>query len=268
VTGKVTGAISYRFTNDGRSIVQLNLSENGSAFVVFRENGEENHIISVNGPGNPEVVSRDENPMKVTLWESGEYVFDFSNGNETKIAATVESPLALTGSWEVSFEQEGNEPVKTTFENLMLWNEHSDPYIKYFSGTAVYRKSFSMSAEQVKDVVRLQLGEVFNISRVWLNDQDLGVIWTTPWQVDLTGSVKEGTNELKIEVTNCWSNRLIGDAGLPPEKRSTNTNVRLVTDREKFRRGFKAVSTTDPLMPSGLAGPVIVKFGISEIVNY
>ena len=140
-------------------------------------------------------------------------------------------------------------------------------FMKYFSGTAAYEKTFSVTEEQVKHPIRLQLGKVHDICRVWLNGKDLGVIWTAPWQIELTDAIKEGTNELTIEVTNCWSNRLIGDAGLPPDKRTTNTNVRLVSDRSKYSRLFQAVSATDPLMPSGLSGPVFIEIGEIQTVK-
>lgn len=267
-SGQVTDALSYRFTNDGRTIVPLNLPENGSLFIVFRKKAEEDHVVSMNGPVKPEVVIQKEKSMKVIIWESGDYSFNISNGDEKKISATVDSPVELTELWEVSFEQEKSTPIKTTFEKLVLWNEHSNPWIKYFSGTAIYQKSFSLTEEQATKKVRLQLGKVFNISRVWLNGNDLGVIWTAPWQIDLTNAIKPGTNELKIEVTNCWSNRLIGDASLSSEKRSTNTNVRLVLDRKKYPRIFQAISATDSLMPSGLLGPVSVEFGVEKNINF
>lgn len=267
VNGKISDAIYYRSTNDGRTAVLMELPENGSAFVIFRKKAKKNHIVSFNGPEIPEIVSQDENPVKITLWKSGDYNFGISGGDEKKISTAVDSPLELTGSWTLVFKQEDKTPLNTTFDKLMLWNEHSDPYIKYFSGTATYEKTFSVTEEQVKHPVRLQLGKVHDICRVWLNGRDLGVIWTAPWQINLTDAIKEGSNELRIEVTNCWSNRLIGDAGLPPEKRTTNTNVRLVPERSKNQRVVHATSATDPLMPSGLHGPVYVEFGEEHFVE-
>ncbi len=49
---------------------------------------------------------------------------------------------------------------------------------------------------------------------------------------------------LEIDVVNLWPNRLIGDAALPPEKRSTRTNVQFRADH--------------PLLESGLLGPVVI----------
>ena len=64
-----------------------------------------------------------------------------------------------------------------------------------------------------------------------------------PFRVDITGAVKPGANKLEIEVVNFWPNRIIGDAGLPPEQRRTQTNIRKLT-------------ANTSLMESGLFGPV------------
>jgi hypothetical protein len=54
-------------------------------------------------------------------------------------------------------------------------------------------------------------------------------------------------NELVVEVTNTWYNRLVGDAVLPPEKRITRTNV--------TTSGGQPWAKLEPL-DSGLMGPV------------
>ena len=91
---------------------------------------------------------------------------------------------------------------------------------------------------------------------------DLGTIWTSPWQVDISGALKNGKNELKIEVTNLWGNRLIGDEQkkndgivngqwpewlLKEEKRPS--------DRYTFTT-YPHYTKDTPLLESGLLGPV------------
>jgi hypothetical protein len=73
------------------------------------------------------------------------------------------------------------------------------------------------------------------------------VLWTKPFRVDVTGAVVTSGNTLEIDVVNLWTNRLIGDAGHPPGKRLTKTDV-----GDKFKKG-------DPLVESGLLGPVQVQ---------
>ncbi|MBL7965834.1 MAG: hypothetical protein JNK09_02480 [Prolixibacteraceae bacterium] len=268
VTGQTSEAISYQSTSDGRTSVLFDLPENGSAFVVFREKAGSSHFTSVSGPVNPELTSKNENSSKFILWKSGDYSFTALSGKINKVQATVQPALKMPGSWKLVFNPAtGVKGWETTFEKLILWNEHSNPQIKYFSGTATYSKSVTLTAEQAKLPARLQLGEVHDISRVWVNGKDLGTVWTYPWAVNLSG-MKEGTNELKIEVTNCWANRLIGDAGLPENQWTTKTNVRRVPDRSVYKQGHQAFSAKDELMPSGLIGPVLIEFGHEQTISY
>jgi len=53
-------------------------------------------------------------------------------------------------------------------------------------------------------------------------------------------------NSLEVRVTNLWPNRLIGDAALPVEKRLTWST-------------FQPYKAGDPLLPSGLLGPVTIQ---------
>jgi hypothetical protein len=91
----------------------------------------------------------------------------------------------------------------------------------------------------------LDLGEVDAVASVRLNGQGLGVVWTKPARVDITGAVETGKNDLEITVVNLWPNRLSRDESLPKEQRLTDTNI------HKF-------ASTSPLLPSGLIGPVNV----------
>jgi hypothetical protein len=103
---------------------------------------------------------------------------------------------------------------------------------------------------------------------VRVNSKDQGVVWTTPWTVDLTGVVRPGSNLLEIDVANVWQNRLIGDAHLPAEQRRTKTNVILEKGERTRRFRCSSVNTIDQLTPSGLMGPVLLEFGQAKIVKF
>jgi hypothetical protein len=150
----------------------------------------------------------------------------------------------LSGAWDVSFDPKWGGPKKVSFDSLVDWTARPEPGIKFYSGTAVYRKKFDLRSAPAKGTrLRLDLGELHEIGSVRLNGRDLGIVWTKPTQVDITDAAKAGSNDLEITVVNLWPNRLIGDAGLPQESRLTQTNV------HKF-------SSHSPLLPSGLIGPV------------
>ena len=72
-------------------------------------------------------------------------------------------------------------------------------------------KPFDCVQAEKADKLFLNLGKVNNMARVKLNGKDLGIVWTTPYEVDITNAVKEKNNQLEIEVINLWANRLIGD---------------------------------------------------------
>jgi hypothetical protein len=152
----------------------------------------------------------------------------------------------LNGAWQVNFDTKWGGPGKVTFETLQDWSLSTDERIKYYSGKALYTKTFDLiKPVQKRQRLFIDLGTVKDIAGVKLNGKDLGTVWTTPWMLEITGEVKQTANLLEIEVINQWPNRLIGDMALPVEKRLTNTNI-----------VFKA---TDKLLPSGLLGPVSIK---------
>jgi len=43
-------------------------------------------------------------------------------------------------------------------------------------------------------------------------------VWAPPYLVDVTNALKPGVNHLRIEVTNEWTNRIVGDHVLPPSE--------------------------------------------------
>ena len=207
--------------------------------------------------------------VKFNFWKEGNYTFISSRGKSEEVQVQLNAPLELTGLWNIKFEPAtGVDNMELNLDKLILWNEHPDNEIKYFAGTAIYTKSFELTAEQATHPSRLDLGDIHDIAHIWINGEDLGIIWTKPWTVNLSGFLKEGMNELKIEVTNCWANRLIGDAALPEDKRSVKTNVRLVPDRSEYKRGHQATSADDPLLPSGLSGPVFIEFGQNQTITF
>jgi hypothetical protein len=268
-TGTLRDAVCWRRTYDGRTAVPVSLPENGSVFVVFRRAAEERRIASVSGPpAGLAVEGRTAGGARISLWQAGRYLLRTSQGNEVAVdAAAVPGPVPLAGPWEVRFAPGWGAPESIEFPELVAWDKHPDEGIKYFSGTATYRKTFTLSAEQAARRVRLRLGDVRHVARVRVNGKDLCVVWTAPWTADLSGSVGPGQNRLEIDVTNLWVNRLIGDAGLPEDRRRTRTNIRLETGNRTVRP-FEGYGSTDPLVPSGLLGPVRLEFAEEREIQF
>ena len=93
-------------------------------------------------------------------------------------------------------------------ERLVSWREL--PELKQFAGTVTYTTDFKLSSTHVKGDLRwtLQLGDVYELARVWLNGHEIGTAWSPPFQLEATGSLKRGRNTLRIEVPNVLKNHL------------------------------------------------------------
>jgi len=195
-----------------------------------------------------EVRSDRDNSTYLKVWTPGTCVLRDSQGRSRTVAvAAVPQPVEIAGPWQVSFPKGWGAPEHTTFEKLTSWTESDDAGIKYFSGRAVYRKTFEVPRDRLDadTSVELDLGAVQHVARVTLNGRELGILWKPPYSIDVTGAVRAGTNTLVVEVANTWTNRLTGDAFLPPEQRYARSNLRASVSR-----------TETPLQPSGLLGPV------------
>jgi RNA polymerase sigma factor (sigma-70 family) len=157
--------------------------------------------------------------------------------------------IPLKGSWKVSFDTAWGGPGMVTFDKLISWPQSKQKEIRFYSGTAVYRKQFQLNAGDLGHQHRiiLDLGTLYNLAEVIINRKSAGALCKDPFSCDITPNVKSGINKLEIKVVNLWPNRIIGDQSLPPARRYTHTNV------IKFKAGY-------PLLPSGLLGPVVIRF--------
>ena len=52
--------------------------------------------------------------------------------------------IEIKGPWEVRFQPGRGAPEKIVMEELTDWSKHPDAGVKYFSGQATYRTTFSL----------------------------------------------------------------------------------------------------------------------------
>jgi hypothetical protein len=206
LTGEIEAATVVR-QEAGRISVNLDLPRSGSCFVVFRKTGG----------------------MAI---QAGKIVKPF----ETAIPV---------GPWTLSFPPGWGAPSSIPVNELKAWKDlDMTPEAKAFSGSAVYTTTFD--AGVVKDNQRfiLDLGKVEMIAAVSLNGKPVRTLWTPPYRTDLTEAVKPGINQLSVEVTGTWFNRLVFDARLPEDQRKT--------------WAINNPAKEEALRESGLLGPVIL----------
>jgi hypothetical protein len=265
----MTGEIrkSAQFKSEGEiTKTWINLEAEESVFLVFRESA-----VGVRSVSEPEKLNTAE--------------YFLTDDNQLLVETPSENPIIkIDGAWEVEFLKEHDYEGKHLFETLTDWKDHHDANIKYYSGTAIYRKTFEWKRETELDENHyiLDLGEVKIVAEVKLNGTDLGVSWMPPFRVDITDAIKEGENQLEIKVTNQWSNKLIGDERFPKSfsgyKLEGNFPKGKMMDwyanNEPMPAGQRTTFCTggfykadDPLMPSGLLGPVILKSEKQKRIN-
>jgi hypothetical protein len=149
--------------------------------------------------------------------ENGQYVLHNNKGETTAFTiSNINPPVSINGPWQVTFPPGLGAPSSIQLSTLISLHKHADAGVQYFSGTATYITHWNMPALPVAGKhILLDLGRVEVIAEVIVNDRNLGIIWTRPYQVDITTALQKGNNRLVIKVTNLWPNRLIGDEQYP-----------------------------------------------------
>ena len=131
--------------------------------------------------------------------------------------AELKTLAEVGGAWSVHFDPKWGGPASALFDTLDDWTTRPEDGIKYYSGTAVYKKTISLSAVAPGKKVYLDLGKVNHLATVSVNGKALGVLWTTPWRIDISSAIRAGANTIEVAVTNVWANRLIGDEEQPSD---------------------------------------------------
>ena len=121
--------------------------------------------------------------------------------------------MVIDGPWTLSFTED-SEPTMSgknyQLERTKTW-ETLDAETARLMGTGIYETTFNVTAAQMQTAsarFRLNLGDVRESARVWLNGEYIGCVWAVPYIIDCKGLVREGQNTLKIEVTNLPANRI------------------------------------------------------------
>jgi hypothetical protein len=194
---------------------------------------------------------------------------------EGKLIQETEQPAALTlnNDWEVAFQSNRGAPTSIKLVRLSDLSRHADEGVRHFAGTAIYRKTFQSKIQNPKSKMFLDLGAVHNLAEVILNGRNLGVLWKQPFRVDVTGALKDGSNEMEIRVTNLWVNRLIGDAkkmaalgvtyngrnGVIAKWPAWVPQDAPLADAPVSFATWRQWDGNEPLQPSGLIGPVTLR---------
>ncbi|KQT26163.1 glycosyl hydrolase family 2 [Chryseobacterium sp. Leaf405] len=231
-------------------------------FIKNHKSTPENNIFSFNAEGkyaqvwNPvtgermQVKTLKNNHGKTSLelslegWES---FFIFITDKEENLPLMNQNKSSkietFNNGWNVDFDKKMGGPGNVFFESLQDWTKSDDLKIKYYSGTAIYKKDIEFEHQGKK--VFADLGNPGFVARIFVNENDAGVVWCSPWKVDITSYLKKGLNKIEIHVANSLMNRMIYDSQLPEKERVTYSYPAIASEK-------------DSLQPSGLTGFKII----------
>ena len=164
----------------------------------------------------------------------------------------VEMDVELNGPWKLSFIEETPKVSQTfTLDNLQTWETLSDE-ARVTMGTGVYETTVKLKKKDLKDATawKIDLGDVRESARVYINGQYLGCAWSVPYVLDCKNTLKKGKNTIRIEVTNLPANR-IADLDRKGVKWRKMEEINVVDINYK-----KTLYDTWEPMPSGLNSKV------------
>lgn len=206
VTGVIRKLPAFR-QEEKTTVVPMKLEKNECVFVVFREKGE---------------------PSATTL--------------EANYPAPLRTQEA-TGEWDVTFESAFKTPSPVRMATLDNLSDNANDSIRYFSGTATYTTTVNLDRAGRNEHMFMAFDNVGTMAKVYINGKYAGGVWTAPYRLDVTDFVKNGNNDVKVEVVNTWVNRIVGDMNLPESERETYLFV-------------NHLNAKTPLPPSGIIGKV------------
>lgn len=206
VTGVIRKLPAFR-QEENTTVVPMKLDKNECVFVVFREKGE---------------------PSATTL--------------EANYPAPLRTQEA-TGEWNVTFESAFKTPSPVRMATLDNLSDNPNDSIRYFSGTTTYTTTVNLDRAGRGEHMFMAFDNVGTMAKVYINGKYAGGVWTAPYRLDVTDFVKNGNNDVKVEVVNTWVNRIVGDMNLPESERETYLFV-------------NHLNAKTPLPPSGIIGKV------------
>lgn len=137
--------------------------------------------------------------------------------------------IDINNGWCLSFTEEAPQ-VKGSFniDKLQTWEILDDDSAKVTMGTGVYETTFNVagainatkkstkqkkasakSSTAVEGTWTIDLGDVRESARVYINNVFVGCAWSVPYILNFDGSIlKQGENSIRIEVTNLPANRI------------------------------------------------------------
>ena len=169
----------------------------------------------LNGEIMPANISGDSIAIRLRSGESmilqtyDEPLADNQNLTAQSQKSIIKNQIVLDGPWKLSFTEEAPKVNQTfTLTKPQVWNTLDNDSAKVTMGTGVYTTHMKLSKKDLAGRWQIDLGDVRESARVYINGHFIGCAWCVPFVLDCKNVLKAGDNEIRIEVTNLPANRI------------------------------------------------------------
>lgn len=169
-----------------------------------------------------------------------------------------DAPIAINHGWKLSFP-ESTPAIEGEFaiDSIIPWTAMPVDSAKVNFGTGRYNVTFHIDNPAVADEWLLDLGDVRESARVYINGNKAGTAWSVPFRLYIGKYLKKGDNTITVDVTNLQANRIADyeRRGIKWRK-FKDTNINSVTGARTFNfgewdtvpSGLNSVVTLTPLI--------------------
>ena len=207
-TGQATSVGRYTEQN-GRIHIPVMLAHFESAFFVFNQLPALVHVTEVD---RGTFHFDGEGGLRGEFDQPGDSRIKLSDGSVHNVAVNLPPPVAVPGPWQLSVSAtqavSPQVPLSLRLDHLVSWR--TLPELRHYAGSATYTTEIVVPPKCLASNVawQLDLGDVFELARITINDHDAGTAWRHPFRVEVSGLLKAGRNTLRIEVPNLLKNHL------------------------------------------------------------
>ena len=115
----------------------------------------------------------------------------------------------ISGPWTLSFSESAPKVSgSVVLDSVRTWETLDWENVSVTMGTGVYSTEVVLSEAEASHQWRIELGDVRESARVYINGKFIGCAWAVPFCLDCGDSLRPGRNEVRIEVTNLPANRI------------------------------------------------------------
>lgn len=231
---------SISFLSDAKNAILMNPLD-GKIGTAKVEKNSKNLAIFLNLEPGESIIIRmtDENLGNIPTWN---------------FPTQLVNSFGLDNDWNLTFGKDGGPfiPRDQKMEKPVSWTSNGDEQATYFSGKGTYKSRFDFDLNTELSYF-LNFDKIHESAKVWINGQYAGQVWSLPYKLEISGLLKDGKNEIEIEVANLMANHIrYLDLQEIPWRNYHEINF-VNIDYKPFD------ASTWKVMPSGLEGKVEIK---------